>query len=428
MEQISSLLCAISLCALLLCALVLVFPFQDGNDPSSEAAASLKQPLIRCAAADLDQISWRSGEDNFLLVNQGSHFLLNNTTDIPLRQEAVAQLLQLFENFPSGEGSTPPQRPADLELKLLPTRGKEQSFQLWTMEKGVCISNGSRAQLLPPDKVLPLFQGAAAYADLALTGNLPTSATLELQGALHSIPLSLSYYIEENKCYGGLISPTNAPIPQDQLSPLLASLQQLSADQARSLYPELQDLGELFCTLTLASEQENYVLHASHPDTEGNVLLIKEGLPVLYTIHQSKLPWLSTSTETLTEQELFQADYEDCIAFTLQTPEERIRFTKWDGLVLQGGRPVDEGDFRRFFRETMSLIPSAAALRSPAEGSALLTISLSYTNPEKATDRILFLPYTEDELLLSINGESRFLVPADTFHRILDHCQQLTAS
>ncbi len=433
MKQLSSFLCALCLCALLFCALALLFPLQEQTFAKREmSASSSRHPLCRFTAADLDQICFKSPEEQFSLVNQGSHFLLNNSTDIPLSLPTVSDLLHLFENFPSGSTAAVLQRPADLEIKLLPTSGDELTLLIWQEQASLIISNGSLIQELPIEKVSPLLRTAADYADCQLTGVLPASATLNLHSKLYETDLILSYYTEENTAYGSLTAPVTKPVPQDQLVPLLNSLQGLNADQVFVLNPTIEifeacGLLNPFCTLSLSSEEETWTLQASHPQGDGTVFLLKEGLPLIFQCNQDKLPWLSMSMETLLQENIFQCDYGDCISFTLQTEIEKVRFTKWDGLVLQGNKSIDEKLFRTFFREATTMIPCQRILSPVSADTPLLTITISYTNPEQPSDVLRFLPYSEKLLALSINGEQHFLLPEETLHRILNKCQQILA-
>lgn len=121
------------------------------------------------------------------------------------------------------------------------------------------------------------------------------------------------------------------------------------------------------------------------------------------------------------EENLFSADYGDSTAFTLSAKNVQYHFTKWAGQVLCKGRSIDENNFYELYRLATTLIPTEAALYTP-RGEPLLQLTIAYTNPTKAKDFIMFYPYDEYSLLLSLNGDCRFLLGKEQAEEILSLC------
>ncbi len=435
MKELSTLLSALSLFALLVCGLILLFPWRSNLKNDYDAASLSGQNLFRISAAELDQIRYEYPDKKFSLINHGNVFLLKNNNDetLALDKKVLSKLLVFLENFPAGPIVEDIKESPDLKIKLLPTAGEEIDLSIWQKNDCIYIGNGKTTEQFSHEQVDILLQKPSAYVDCRLTDSLYSSATLTVQHEFYPEILSLSYYIEKNNVYGSLISPIVAAIDEEQLSSIVSSLHALSADKAVVLYPTEEDLktyglAEPFCSLNLISEEENTAFHISRLSSDETVFLMKDGTPTIFQLSSKKLPWLFMSLETLTEKNIFRSNYDDCTTFSIQTEHDKYRFTKWDGLVLFGNREIDETDFKNLFKKASTLIPSSLNFYPVKEKSALLTLTFSYTNPEKNSDIIRFFAYNEDKLSLSINNESRFLVKKELAEDILTYCQRIIES
>ncbi len=428
MKELSTLLSALSISALLCCGLILLFPWKNNFEKDLEASVITEKTLFRFSANELDQIQYeyQSDFDNFSLINQGNTFLFKiqeNDIALPLDHSVICELLVLLENFPSGNAVSNILEDPDFKIRLLPTIGEKTELSVWQYDESIYISNGKETQEFSHAQVSLLLRKPIEYIDCQLTNTVDKSAAITIRHKLYEENLTLSYYIEENNIYGSLIAPTVSAVKEEQLLPIISSLHKLKADKALVLCPtndELNSFGlsDPFCTFTLSGEEEKLSFNVSQPSSDGSVFLIKNGIPVIYKQKVSSLPWLFVSLETLTEKNIFDADYKDCIAFSIQTEQGKYRFTKWDGVVLYRNREINEESFKKLFKQSTNIIPSAMALSQLQEQQALMTLTFSYTNPDQPQDIIRFSHYNNEYLGLSINSNIRFLVKKDVIEEI----------
>lgn len=413
MKQLIPLLSSMSICAVLLCLCLLLLPMQ--SQPTLR-----KQPKqLSYPMEQLDKLIFQ----DFTLLNTGSRLVLMDLEQLPLQESRTEALLALLADC-TGESLPIPDKAPAASLRLQMVDGQQQHLSLYNVESGFVLSDGDAAVALTDEEAQPLLWQAEDYAPtqiLSLT--LPAEGHFLLSGKLHPEPLQFSYYIEESEAVALLTAPHTADISKEKLAPLLSSLCQLQAVQVAALAPDSVDLQRCglsapFCVLQGDLQGQSFTLSASQPDESGRVYLMKEGTPLIYEAHLSQLPWLSACKESLTEENLFSPDYEDCTGFTLSTAVSQYHFSKWAGQVLCKGRSVNERDFYHLYRLASTLIPSKAAL-FPPQGDALLQITFSYTNPARAKDHIVFYPYDEENLLLSLNGDSRFLMEKEQAEEII---------
>ncbi len=415
MKQLVPLLSSMSICALLLCLCLLLLPMK--SRPSLQP--SQNRQLFSYPMEQLDKLIF----EDFTLLNTGSQLVLEDLETLPLQESRTKALLALLEHC-SGEAVPLPDSEPVMALSLFTVDGQKQRLSLYNVGNTLILSDGAAALTLSKEEAEPLLWQAEDYAETdILSMELPTEGHFLLSGKLHPEPLQFSYYIEEDEAVALLSSPETTDISEEQLSPFLSSLRHLSAKQVVALAPDSVDLQSYglsvpFCILHGDLYGQSFTLSASQPQEDGRVYLMKEGVPLIYEADLSQLPWLTLCKESLTEERLFSPDYEDSTSFTLSTPSSQYRFTKWSGQVLCNGRSVDERAFYELYRLATTLIPHKAAL-FPAKGDILLQISIAYTNPSKAKDNILFYPYDEETLLLSLNGNERFVVEKEQVEDIM---------
>ena len=428
--KFSALLSALSLCTLLFCAILLLLPPSDAA-VSSPKSAPKESTLFSYSMEDIDRITFDTENSDFCLVNLGTLFALKDLEELPLQESSVQALLSLLEDFPlspcTAENTTPLRT-----VEISPVNASPITLELHSGGDHFFLYRNEQLYLLNAELIQPLLWSAEDYVSLSVTSpGTSDSGSLLLSGALHESPLNLSYYREESaQLYARLLSPINADIPQEQLSPILQSLSDLQADFVVCISPSQTDLeyfglSEPFCTLTADLYGETFTLSTSALQPDGTIYLLKENHPVIFSVSLEKLPWLSACQETLCQSSLFSSQYEDCTSMTLTTPEDSWRFTKWDGQVLCGGISVEERAFHSLYQSATTLIPTQAALTSPNPDEHLLSITFSYTNPSKAQDNISFYACDEEQVFLSINGATEFLTDFSQVQTILDRCTAL---
>ena len=427
MEQISSILCGISLCGILLSAILLILPLQQSSTVSRPLSVPRVQPLCQISPQEIDRISF----ENFSLINEKERFVLEDLETLPLRESCLQSLLHLIESFPVGISWAEelPPHPAQT-MKITTVSGKPVILDFFYMEDSILVSNGSSAQSFPEEILSPFLQPQEAYVDTTiLREKIPAEGNLTVSGSSHSAPLQLSfYYIEKNtpSFLGRLEGTQSSYIEESKLKSLLPCLWQLQADSIACLEPttkELENFGlsQPFLCFDVQLPTTQFRLSLSQPSPDGTFYLRKNEEPVIYALCEEQFPLLTICRESLCEEKIFQTDYDDCTTLTVSTDENQLRFTKWDGVVLCKGKQIEETSFKNIFNRITNITPCGLALTAPEKENSLGTLQFSYTNPDKPTDILQFLPYDETRLLLSINGESRFLcekeIAEDIFHR-----------
>ena len=426
MKQLSALLCALSLCSLLLCIVLLLLPLQPLQGVGAvQETIPKEESLFSFSAQELDRIQFKTENHSYTLVNLGDRFALEDFEDLQLDISALSALL---EQFPSAPVTEKVLIDPYLQLEIFSTENDVKTLSLTDSGENILLYDGKQTYSYPSYMLEPLLDEPEDWISLNICSYpVPQEALLTLSGERHAEPLQLSYYIEKQN---PLVLCRNQTAVSALALPLLEQLCQLNAEQIEQLAPDLDTislfgLGSPFCMLDAQMDGEQFSLSFSHPQEDGTVYFIKEGTPLLYSAPLSTLPFLSVTSETLLEQNLFHADYEDTTSVALSSEEISCRFTKWDGQVLCFGRAVDEDDFYDFYRLCTTLIPKEALLVDVSDRNLLLRLEFSYTNPQKKTDCVDFYSYNETLCILRINGEENFLIEQKTANKIINACQNL---
>lgn len=431
MKQVVVLLHGLCLILLLVCILSLLLPMQ----PAARAEVKTKgstSPLLSLAPEQLDRISFHNEGDAFHLINHGTYFTMEGWEQISLRSERMEALLQLLESFPAGEEWKEKCNHSDglQSVIITPISGPEIELELFHSEEGVHVDYNGACNIYPKETIQALLWKQEQWCQLQITDELSfTEGSILLSGALHPQALSLSFYIEEGRLYGQLLSPEEIEVSSATLTPLLDSLKNLEAEEIIFLSPNENELHAVglsapFCSIFFDSYQKSFVLRCSALQEDGFVYFMKNEEAIVYRIDGAKLPWLSVCYESLAETSLFPSRYQDTTKMKIQSDEEQFLFTKWDGQVLCRNRLIDEQDFYDLYSIATDLIPVQAALLRP-NSEPCLSLTFSYTDPTESSDHIDFYPYKEDCCYLSINGEIRFLCSSEKVQEILSACHQL---
>jgi len=376
----------------------------------------------------MEQIDKISFED-YTLLNTGSQLVLEDLEELPLQASCTKALLTLLEHC-EGKSLPSPNSKAIRELTLFLVDGQKKPLSLYNEESGFSLSDGKKTIALSREQADILLRQTEDYAEPnILSLSLPKEGHFLISGRLHKEALQFSYNTEDGERIALLTAPETADISEEELSPILSSLSDLRANQVCVIAPDPVDLQAYglsvpFCIFHGDLYGESFTLSVSQPDETGHVYLMKEGTPLIYQARVTQLPWLTACKESLTEKNIFSANYEDSTAFSISAPNFQYRFTKWQGQVLCQGKSIYEPDFYQLYRLATTLIPSQAALPSP-QGTILLSVEISYTNPVKGSDCILFYDYDEENVLLSLNGDKRFLMEKEQVEEIISAVNSL---
>ena len=426
MKQCSSLLCALSLFTLLLCIVLLLLPLQPLQDLSTlNHDSSNDSCLFSLSPSEIDRIHIERNNHMVTLFNLGNRFAIQGYEELILD---LSPLTALLSKFPLSSITDETLSDPQIQMEIYSTDGKIIELSLQHHRKNILLSDGAQTYSYPKRLLEPLLSNAEDWIDLTICSSPPPQeAMLVITGDLHQEPLQLSYYIDDQSAAVLCNGKKTTPAPALRL---LDQLYQCKAQRIEQLAPSTEDisfwgLNPPFCLLDAQLDGEHFSLSFSKPQNDGTVYFIKEGTPLLYSAHYSDFPFLSATQETILEQSVFSGDYEDTTSLFLSTQENSYHFTKWDGIVLCNGQPVEEHSFYDFYKFSTTLIPKEALVVKAEESNQLLHLELSYTNPEKQTDTIDFYSYSESLCLLRINGANDILIDRRTVSKIISSCQAL---
>ncbi len=434
MEQVSSLLCSLSLCGLLFCCILLLLPLQSSSTASQPLSEPRAATLCQFPAEQLDRVEIFSSSDNFCFINYGNCFLLEGMENIPLQENALSDFLKILEDFPTGKPSEPPESPPILKIDITPVSEETIHLDFFDDESNIFVSNRESTQIISSEKLSPLFQPVEKYIQKTIFHTTPSNeGSFTISGDCHKQPVLISYYYvgkNQNQIFAQLTGSYSQEIPKDKMTEIMNSLCNLQAESVLKFDPTEQDLQKYglntpFLEIHADFQGEHLNLCCSRPSKDGEIFLLKNNIPIIYMIKEENVPWLSLCPESITEKEVFSIDYIDCTTMILSTPDQKYRFTKWDGNVLCGSRQIKEELFSDFFELSTQIIPSGIALREQSDETPLLTLHFSYTNPEKPADILSFYPYDNKRLRLSINNDSRYLCEKEKAVDIIRHCEAL---
>jgi hypothetical protein len=145
--------------------------------------------------------------------------------------------------------------------------------------------------------------------------------------------------------------------------PVLLSLQYiflLDAKSVAAVYPSPEELGDLgfdepFAIVEAVISEEAFVLRFARPDADGDVYLIRDGIPILYIVPVSEVLWLGKNYFGMMEKIAFAPDInmvEEVAVWTLGSVRV-YRIISEEGkfaAVSAGGQYLDPDDFQEYFR------------------------------------------------------------------------------
>jgi hypothetical protein len=209
-----------------------------------------------------------------------------------------------------------------------------------------------------------------------------------------------------------ITSPVNAGLSLDRgISPLESLFGLMAARAAARINSnaELERFGlaDPWSTVAVSGTSGSFMLEASAPDTSGNVYIRREGVPLIYSVPASSLPWLELSWFDLMDKLVIVPFIDSVSSVEVKTPERTVSFFlsgEGDELTVQAGdMPVDTPLFRTYYQTLLTAIYDEYSDVSPAALSAPFLEIVYHYRDGRAADRVGFYRASSRRVLTSLN-------------------------
>ena len=471
----------LAVCLIVAAALGGALWFLMGYEPedSSSSSASETDPALRLnenSLNDLDFVRIENETGSYTIRYLGdSQYTIDELADAPLLSSSISSAaspavaltaLEIVSEAPESLAPFGLDRPR-ARFTAHYTTGSELAIELGSDAPG---DNGIYGKLAGSDTVYLLssytfsrtLQDKFAFVDTTVTsgpvdssGQSAIPERVALGGSLREEELVIernSSTNEEEESYGlnlyRITAPKKRSVDSDDAVNALQALLSISADSVVAYAPdeaalERYGLSEPYSTadFTYLDEEENTVrilLAASAADSDGNVYLLRDGVPVIYQVAASSLPWyemtypdfvatlqllpnINTVSQMVVEISGGKS-YTFDFSFTPGEEEDDDEQAQF----LYAGRPLDDKQFRQFYQSIIGLPGEEyAAEQPPEESEALLKATFYYRDDKKKPDYIALLPGPARKVFLSINGEAEFYTRSAYLDTIKGNCEKI---
>ena len=145
-----------------------------------------------------------------------------------------------------------------------------------------------------------------------------------------------------------------------QILTALQNIFQLDASGIAAISPAPEDLDALgfdepYAVVEALIGEESFTLRYTRPDERGETYVMRDGVPLLYTVASADTRWMGKNYFDMMEKYAFEPDIRDVRELVIETPDSADTFTlTYDDsrltVTLNGVREVGVGDFRAFFQ------------------------------------------------------------------------------
>ncbi|MCL2122321.1 MAG: DUF4340 domain-containing protein [Clostridiales bacterium] len=160
-----------------------------------------------------------------------------------------------------------------------------------------------------------------------------------------------------------LYAPVHRPLDNGYGSDALSAIFGLKASDVIAIYPDEEQIAEFgmdypYATLHVNGKSANFTLMASEPDESGYVLIMREDMPIIYSVNESDLPWLSMQFYEFMDRSVYIVNLEDVHEIILSSDTQEYVFTLDHSVPTRvaayiGGVLADYDDFMSLI-ETLS--------------------------------------------------------------------------
>jgi hypothetical protein len=252
-------------------------------------------------------------------------------------------------------------------------------------------------------------KGAALFEQIILGGTVRGDAPVKIEPRETRAPAGLPG-MPANPWR--ISSPVDADLSLDRGLPPLESLFGLRAARVAARIksgaePGRFGLAEPWSTAAVSGGTGNFVLMASAPDAAGNVYILKEGVPLIYQVPASTLPWLELSWFDLMDKLVIVPFIDRVSLVEVKTPERTLGFSlsgEGDALTVKAGdAPVDTAAFRAYYQILLTARYDEYSDVSPAALSAPFLEIVYHYRDGRAADAVGFYRASSRRVLTSLN-------------------------
>lgn len=443
----------------------------EGEDESSSAPSTAVQ-LIEKTDYDLDTVSVENEQDSFVVKNLGDNqYELEGIEDVELTVsmlKAVANVgvglradsvvTEVAENL-ADFGLDNPQ----VKFTANYTDGTSFSFELGSEAPAGSGYYGRKpgentVYLVSSYNVGNLLNDRLDFISRTVT-KAPAGAAQQQSVLPEKITLGGSLRPEEvviEKSKSGseeeknmnlnlyeMTAPKKRGVDSDQGTTALSGLLTITASDVASYRPDSVKLAEYgldepystvrFTYLDDEQNEQQVALSGSAPDAEGNVYLMREGVPVVYQLASSSMAWYEMEYQDFLST-LQLLPYIDSVKTMTVTASGKSTSFQLEGegdelKVTAAGQQMNIDEFRKFYQNVIG-IPSEefTSDEAPAQETALLSVRYEYRDANKPADTLALLPSNKPRrVFLSINGESEFYTKSAYIETIEKNLQNLLA-
>lgn len=217
---------------------------------------------------------------------------------------------------------------------------------------------------------------------------------------------------------------------------VLQGLFHITAEAVACYNPTQEELeaygfAEPYASAAYCWEGGKCTLLASRPQ-DGGVYLMRQGVPVIYTISASALPWLDWQYADVVTRFLLLPDIYTLSGVELESRGERFRYTLFstDGELLSvedgQGSAIAPDAFKAFYQCLIGIPAETYEPGPTAQEEAVLQIAFLYADGGP-TDTLELTEGPPLQAYLTVNGVTEFLTKSKYVDVILENARRLPA-
>ncbi len=472
-KQMMVLLGSLALVILLSVVLVVLMtrPQQEQPQESGQIDQQQELELLSMTVEQINTISVKNPAGGFVLVNQGSGFVVEGYEEVATSGINVNNLTANFTSLQAKRlllsqeeltlGSSNEQLGQygldnpQYSIQIVTTDGCTETLLL-----GNPAPDGSSIYALYQDSVYLLddrlldsvSKGSLSFLDNQITDLEPEyeKAIITLSGAVRSSPVTLEIQTKEQtteeeeeqsvvpsteKIYT-LTTPLIQTISAESAAQVTEGLFSLYGNSVIAVKPTAQQMAEyrLDEPYSVVSMQVDgvhaFTLRTSEPDANNYVYLMRDGSPLVYLVSASRLSWLEVQAEQLTQSIYQPSEPEEIAQLQIISPQGSYDFVvepvegEDDEQVTCNGQPVDRELFGKLYQTVTSIPPERMSNGQP-ELEPALTMTVSYRDSSRPQDRFELIPNGNGSVYLRLNGKIRYTASQQLVYQILQNCQKV---
>lgn len=294
------------------------------------------------------------------------------------------------------------------------------------------------------------LKGKNSFIDNQITQSKPLSydsGKVVLSGSVRALPITIDINpapkeaTEETedtipsglKKYSYMIStPAERKLPAETAEALIDGIFSVYANWIEKIKPTPEDmvsygLSVPYSILEINLDGEGFTLLASKPDESGNVYIMRENSPVIYTVFGDRLNWLTTQYELLTKSVYTPADIKEVKSLTVTGQKSYYNYVlsrTGDSIsnVTCNGKEFDQTLFESLYNIITPIPPTKYTEGIPSL-NPVFTMTIEYIDKERESDIILLSPTGDGDLYLTINGKTNYTTGEEFAKTILTNCE-----